>query len=191
MTKLNERKFRIGRAIRRYTTLQQARKYVSVGEAWVPGDIEMKLTSRQRARLKHATALPCSHCMGGGLSACKRCSGGGYIKCTNSKCENGLVEVELGGELEGLEPVIVKGPCETCKGTSAVKCETCKARGTVLCPKCEGTGERKDCGKCDGEGSVECTKCDGMGTYKNSMCRKCKGEGFIECSSCHGDGKKE
>jgi len=60
--RVEDLRFRKGRALDDYRTAQQARKYVPVGGAWVPQDLELKLTVRQQAQLRRVTAAPCPAC---------------------------------------------------------------------------------------------------------------------------------
>lgn len=186
---LEQRKYRIGRAVKQYTMLQHGKKFIPVGGAWVPGEIEADLSRREIVLLKRATAAPCPDCVGLGRETCRKCNGARKVDCPNSECENGIITVAKGGEL-------VKGKinrtekCKTCRGRGRVACATCRGRGSILCKKCGGSGVRPLCRKCGGQGLVPCRKCKGAGTYKGEPCVDCQGQRIAECSSCGGDGRK-
>lgn len=186
----SERKFRMGRALNTYTRLQQGRKYVPVGGAWVPMAVETLLTIRQTVQLKRVTALPCPECMGVGRTDCDECKGLGFEKCSNRDCENGKVEVEKGGQLSKSTTVKQLVRCPVCLGKSRMACAECLGRGSIVCEKCGGTGQRDICSRCGGQGMMPCRRCRGAGTYRGVKCETCTGSGSAPCSSCSGDGRK-
>jgi len=185
---IDEWKYNRGRAVSLYTILQQGRKFTRVGGAWVPWEIEKKLSVRQNVMLKRAMAEPCSECMGFGCIDCDKCDGTGDVKCSNSKCISGMVEVKKSGML--LPGLTHTEKCKICGGRGIIACSKCKGKGNILCDKCNGTGERPVCTKCGGQGLMTCSRCKGLGVYKKQVCPDCKGDGTAICSSCNGDGMK-
>ena len=186
---IDEQRFRMGKALSLYTTLQQGRRMVRIGEAWVPQKVADRLGIRQRILLKRTLALPCPDCMGLGRNDCRKCQGLGRIKCPNPKCENGLVSVESGGLLTETR-LKRKEKCKVCGGVGTVLCPECKGSGSILCKTCGGTGARELCRRCNGEGLTTCPRCKGSGMVGGEVCAECKGEGVVECASCGGDGRK-
>ena len=186
---VDEQKFALGRALNRFATRQQIRKYVAVGGAWVPPDVADKLTVRQTVRLKMAMAAPCEACAGIGRVSCRSCSGTGLIKCTNRGCEAGKVTVTEGGQLGG-KKVKRLDKCPVCNGTGSVVCTRCTGTGSLVCTRCNGNGERGLCRSCGGQGFIDCRRCHGTGQYKGEPCTACHGEAVAECTNCNGDGKE-
>ncbi len=187
---VNDQKYIIGQAMKQYAVLRQAMGFVRVGEAWIPAGLDGKLTGRQTAVLKQATAMPCSACMGVGREDCGECNGTGSVKCGNKGCVNGMVEEKISNRLSKTSNATRKVKCAFCGGSSLVMCVDCNGIGSKVCRKCNGTGERAVCTKCGGKGVTSCTHCGGAGTYKGGLCVKCRGEGDAVCSSCMGDGRK-
>jgi len=192
-TTMDERRGKIGRAINKYTAIQQGRKYMPVGGAWVPSDLDGKLGVKQTVMLRRSAAPPCSECMGLGRVDCSKCNGMGEIKCTASGCINGIVEsIDEGGLIKNKVKVKKKSKCRTCTGTGFVTCLSCRGKGNMVCKKCNSSGERQACTRCGGQGFTECRRCRGSGkTEKEAVCSECRGEGVELCSSCGGDGKKK
>lgn len=186
---VNERKFRMGRAMRTYATVQQGRQYVAVGNAWLPPSIKETLSARQKAALLSSVAAPCEDCMGIGRLDCKDCQGVGTVKCTYKYCVDGISQKSEKGQ-------IVKGSmtrskrCTVCEGAAVLECEDCRGKGSLLCDECSGMGERSVCKKCSGQGVAPCRRCKGSGSYKGASCDECKTEGQTLCRSCDGDGRK-
>lgn len=187
---IDELKYKMGRARKLYNMIQGGRKFVSIGRAWIPHQIEGKLSIKQTVLLKKALAAPCPYCAGLGRVQCHKCKGTGKIKCPNRKCVNGMVTVEKIGSLVKTS-IKHTEKCRICGGRGWMECPECKGVGSVLCEKCNGTGERQFCSKCGGTGLIICSRCHGSGVYKEEVCPYCRGEGVIECSSCHGDGRKK
>jgi len=187
---MDERKFRLGRAMKQYNADQHGRKYVAVGGAWIPVELEGKLSQKQMIRLKGAIAAPCADCMGLGRIDCTKCKGQGEIKCTVKGCVGGKVEVEEAGKIvkDKMKRMI---KCRICNGTGFVPCVDCRGIGNTVCKKCNGSGERPSCVKCGGRGLIACKRCQGNGSVKDIVCADCKGEGYQECTACNGDGKKK
>jgi len=186
--RIDDRKFRQGRAHEEFQLVQQSRKYVPVGGAWVPQDFERGLTTRQRAFLKCETVPPCPTCAGTGRMDCDTCSGTGKVKCPNKNCVEGRVKAEQKkGRLQSAEKW---DTCPVCHGTKVVNCPRCEGRGNILCTKCNGTGQLPICTKCGGQGYTLCARCKGTGTVKDVACAACLGEGVVLCTSCNGDGRK-
>lgn len=186
---VGERKYSIGRAMNRYTTIQQGKKFVPIGGAWVPGDIERELSVRQTVQLKRSCPTPCRQCMGVGREDCDECKARGMVKCTNKECQNGMVRVVKEGSLVKAT-VSRTEKCKVCRGRALVGCEECVGKGSILCTKCSGTGERQLCPKCGGQGLAACRRCGGSGNYKGLPCPTCGGQGMSVCSSCSGDGRE-
>lgn len=186
---VNERKFRMGRAMRTYATVQQGRQYVAIGNAWIPPTVKESLSARQTAALLGSTASPCEDCMEIGRIDCGDCLGVGTVKCTNKYCLDGISQKDEKGQL-------VKGSmtrsrrCSVCEGNAILECEDCRGKGSLLCDECSGTGERSTCTKCSGQGVAACRRCKGLGLSKGATCNDCKGEGQALCRSCDGDGRK-
>lgn len=176
-------------ALKRYAALQQSRKYVAVGGAWVPVSIETNLTIRQVALLKRTAAPPCQTCLGLGVRECGACRGIGRQPCSNRKCVKGVVSERPPDTLKGTE-LVRKVKCRVCEGTGFEACAGCTGRGSVACTACGGKGERPVCDGCDGSGTLSCTKCSGTGTYRGQPCMTCRGEGIMLCGRCKGDGRK-
>jgi len=187
----SERKFRAARAVNKYTRLQQGRKFVPIGGAWVPLAVEPKLTIRQTVQLRRATALPCEECMGVGRLDCDECKGAGFEKCSNRDCKNGMIEVEKGGQLSKTTAIKLRERCPDCRGKGKQACRECLGRGSVVCDECGGTGQRELCSRCGGQGMAPCRRCRGVGSYRGGQCTTCGGSGSALCSSCSGDGRKK
>ena len=181
----------------RYEMLQQGRKYVPMGGAWIPLAIESKLSVRQIVLVRRAATLPCQSCMGSGRLDCQKCKGTGEIKCTNSKCVKGIVKVEVanglsGTKSSGLEGRVVRSEkCKICGGRGLLTCPDCNGEKTFLCKDCNGTGAVPLCRSCGGEGFLSCKRCNGTGKEKSGVCSVCNGDGIVLCSSCNGDGRKK
>jgi hypothetical protein len=189
-TTMDEWKFAAGRAAAQYAALQQSRKYVAVGGAWVPLDVEAKLSQRQIVLLRRASPPPCSVCMGCGRVDCVVCHGVGEIKCANKKCVQGIVTVETKTDLTK-STVSRSEKCKECHGKGMISCSECRGVGNLLCQSCNGAGELPLCKKCSGQGSSPCTRCHGAGVQKGAPCPTCGGEGIAICSMCNGDGRKK
>ncbi|MDD4872569.1 MAG: hypothetical protein PHR77_18620 [Kiritimatiellae bacterium] len=186
---MDERRLKMWRGMSRYTALQQSRKYVQTGAAWIPVDLEGKLSVKNIIQVKKTVAGPCPACMGLGRVDCSKCKGQGELKCTFQGCVRGKVEVTEDGRLvKGKAKRDVK--CKNCNGTGFVACVECRGKGSLVCKKCNGNGERSLCVKCGGQGGITCKRCQGSGTSKDTICEECRGEGVLECSSCNGDGRK-
>ena len=177
-------------AMKRYAALQQSRKYVPVGGAWVPVEIEPVLRARETAVLKRAVAPPCGRCLGLGVEDCPKCHALGTRPCSNGRCKQGWVVEKVAGGLNK-EDLRRKVKCPTCGGTGREACVTCGGRGNVPCPDCSGTGDRPVCSRCDGSGLIACSKCAGSGAVRGARCTTCGGEGVQVCSVCKGDGRKK
>jgi hypothetical protein len=187
---MDERRYKIGRALNRYTALQQGRKMVSVLGAWIPASLDGALSVKQMVVLKRAVAMPCADCMGLGRTDCKKCNGQGEVKCTYQGCLHGKTEVteESKFSRETKKKFV---NCRNCHGTGFVACADCRGKGSIVCKKCNGSGERSQCQKCSGQGSAACRRCQGVGTLKDATCTECRGDGVVECSACNGDGRKK
>ena len=186
---VNEQKYKLGRAGRRYSTLQQAEKYVLVGGAWVPAGVESSISLGQRADLCINTAAPCEECAGIGREDCRACNGTGLVPCSNRKCSDGMVALKQDSRAVRVR-VSQRVKCSTCGGSGRAGCKKCIGRGSVVCGECGGTGERPSCKKCGGLGIVRCRRCKSVGVYKGSRCVECAGNGECLCSACNGDGRK-
>lgn len=178
------------RAMSRYVDMQQARRYAPVGNAWVPLDLENRLSVRQVTLLKRTAAAPCGRCLGLGRETCLKCSGSGWVRCTNTKCNKGSVRVEeKGGLVKGSITKTVR--CSVCGGDAKVACAGCQGKGQIACADCGGTGERPVCATCDGSGMFPCKKCGGEGKVKGQTCSACAGRKAVLCNACKGDGKRK
>ena len=186
---INERKFKIGQATKKFGEEQLAKRWVRIGNAWIPGDMEGILTVKQSVALMKAMADPCKECGGFGKVDCHKCMGFGQVICPG-KCDHGMVRIQEESDMTKTKLNRTE-KCKTCKGKGSVACEECRGQGNVLCGKCGGTGDRPDCNKCGGTGAVMCSKCKGTGEGKDGKCAECRGEGFVLCNSCKGDGKKK
>jgi hypothetical protein len=177
--------------VKRYTELQQSRKYVAIGGAWVPLGMETNLTTRQTALLKKTAAPCCQTCMGTGGQECADCRGTGRQPCSNRKCSKGIVVEKPADGLKGSDIGLTrKVKCRTCTGTGYEVCAQCSGKGQVACAACNGSGDRPVCSRCDGAGTQLCAKCAGGGKVKGITCTTCRGETLVLCSSCKGDGRK-
>lgn len=181
----------LGRAKNKFTTLQKGRRFIQMGEAWIPIGLEQFLTIHQQVALRRAVAASCAKCMGIGKVECPECKGTGTIKCTNPQCRNGIVEVESGGGLGSKTKLTRKEKCPVCKGKAMINCLKCSGIGSILCPVCNSTGERAVCSTCGGQGLIQCTKCKGSGTIRNVPCEACRGIGVVICNKCNGDGRQK
>jgi len=186
---VSDRKFAKGRAAEDYAMIQQSRKAVSVGNAWVPHAVADRLSDGQKAALKRSVASGCDECMGIGRADCRTCSGTGVLRCSNRKCLDGMVETRQRRRGAGSR-ITRREKCGICRGTGRIYCEKCLGKGNMLCDDCNGSGRRDLCRKCGGEGIVACTRCKGSGVYRGEDCKSCRGEREIMCSSCNGDGRK-
>jgi len=186
---LAERTAELGRSAREYVQIQRGRKFVPVGEAWVPMSLEGKLSDREKALLMRTVAAPCKRCMGLGLVDCRKCKGTGRVECTAPGCVRGMVESEMKGGLMKTG-VRRRTKCKVCGGRGTTPCTACGGRGSVLCEECRGTGERAPCSKCAGQGTVVCPGCKGSGRSKDGECPECGGTGAVLCGSCNGDGRE-
>ena len=184
-------RYRRARAADDYRMAQQARKFVPVGEAWVPQDLETKLAVRQQATIRRITAAPCPTCAGLGRLDCPPCHGDGRVKC--KKCA-GAGKIKVAAKKDRIiklhESDSQEQKCAVCAGTGFVTCDPCGGRGTVLCAKCGGNGQRAMCTRCGGQGFATCAKCNGTGQSKTGFCDECGGEGVELCAACRGDGRK-
>ena len=189
-TTADEWKFAAGRAAARYAALQRSRKYVPTGGAWIPLDIEQKLSTRQTVLLRRAVPPTCQLCMGYGRVECSRCKGTREIKCPNAKCVQGMTQVDVTAALSKTK-VTRSEKCKVCLGKGVVACPECNGEGSVLCKDCNGTGELPVCKRCSGQGYSSCSRCGGTGKQKQGACSACGGEGIVACSACNGDGRKK
>lgn len=186
----SERLYRRGRAVNTVKLLQQARKFVPVGEAWVPAELESRLTLQQEVTLRRALAAPCAECGGLGRTDCRHCEGTAAAACPNGDCVNGKVEVTATDRLVRTALTRLE-KCEVCDGKAEVACDKCGGKGSFVCRKCNGSGEREACGKCGGRGLSSCGRCKGTGSYRDDICPYCKGAGETLCTSCNGDGRRQ
>jgi hypothetical protein len=185
---MRDRLYRMGRASRLYSELQQRRKRVPFGGAWIPVQMERSLTVRQAVALRRATVAPCRDCMGMGRVDCKVCKGIGHVPCTNRECRRGSVFLERKGELgSGLIKRSVK--CTTCGGSGDLPCGACGSAGAILCDACRGSGERALCRRCSGQGYIDCRRCSLTGLPDHAPCPTCDGEGVVLCTGCKGEGR--
>jgi hypothetical protein len=186
---IEERKFARGRAESEYRLLQQGRKYAPVGRAWVPPGIPDKLSLRQSATLRRATAAPCGECMGFGRTDCAACKGKGYTPCPVARCVDGMLKVEIKSSWSDRERFRWER-CQACRGTGRAACERCGGKGSLVCRACNGIGERAACARCGGEGFIACRRCNGTGKDRGVACAACGGEGVCLCAGCNGDGRR-
>lgn len=178
-----------GKALRSYEVLQRGRKYVNIGNAWVPADVAEALSVRQMAMVLSATGSPCEDCQGFGRLDCDKCGGRGVTRCRARGCEKGQVEKKRKGDLVK-DSFTLRKRCTTCDGRGIERCEECDGRGSILCDECQGRGDRELCKRCNGQGAAPCTRCKGVGRYRGEVCPTCSGEGVELCRGCGGDGRK-
>ena len=186
---LDEVKLLAGRARREYGTMQRARGFLAVGNAWVPEAMARALSLQDRVRVIQILADPCPDCLGMGRIDCKQCRGRGVVPCPAKGCEGGWVKVDAKG---GLTKSLLRRTekCKTCSGTGVIPCEHCGGKGSLLCETCSGVGERPVCENCHGAGIVACRKCRGTGVYRDAPCPQCGGKGRMLCDDCGGDGRE-
>lgn len=180
-----ERTQTLGQAKGRYMKLQQARRCLPIGNAWIPPEVEPALGVREIATLRRTTASGCAACAGGGTVDCQKCRRLGEIKCPNDKCKGGREEV-VANNLIVSTKVLRTEQCKMCEGKATIVCQQCSGTGGTVCKVCGGTGERPLCSKCGGRGFTVCAKCNGKG----GDCTACRG-GAIPCVQCSGDGKEK
>lgn len=186
---VDEQKLSYGRAKSMYMTVQQSRRRVPIGGAWIPTEIEALLTVRQIAALKRAIPSLCATCVGLGRETCRKCTSSGWTKCRGTGCKGGQVKTTVKGTLvKGTMNKTVK--CKVCSGHSKVPCLTCRGSGAVLCRKCVGAGMKSLCTRCGGQGTSPCTKCKGSGQHGDGTCASCRGERVMLCRTCMGEGRK-
>lgn len=184
---LDDRKFALGRAESRFSTIQQGRNYRRVGRAWLPASAAERLSVKQAALVRSSWPVPCDKCLGAGRTDCPECDSAGVVDCPD--CEGGNVFIKVEGTL-------VKGPisrsekCKACKGIGVIACKKCSGTGGVLCKECSGRGDRPECGKCGAMGYTGCRKCGGTGRIEDAVCETCSGGGAVLCSTCNGEGRK-
>jgi len=184
-----ERKYRRGRAEREYRLMQQGRKLVPVGNAWLPGDVASTLSPRQIAAVQRPVVSPCEECMGFGRCDCRTCMGKGRVKCTAKGCVDGKVKLEKKSNWSST--VFDRwDKCERCLGFGFITCSKCDGKGSFVCDECSGSGERERCSRCGGEGVAPCRRCKGGGHYRDETCGTCGGGGTSLCESCMGDGRR-
>jgi hypothetical protein len=187
---MDDRKFARGRALQQYGTLQQARKLVPLGGAWLPAEAASGLSAGQRVQVKRAAASSCAECLGFGRVDCRKCRGLGRIDCPERDCVKGLVTVEDGSGLTQSKLRQTR-KCPDCGGNGYVSCRDCAGQGGILCAECSGTGRREACRRCGGEGLGPCRRCSGSGVQKDASCAACLGARIVECAACNGDGKRK
>lgn len=175
-------------ALKMYAVLRQGAKWVPVGNAWVPPDMDSKLSYRQVAALKRVTGSRCPNCAGAGQITCAKCSGSARVKCPNKACSNGFVAKKLDAGLGSANRVIMVR-CSECEGRGTVKCQACDGYGSTACKTCRGRGRLAICDRCDGDGLKRCTECSGTGMQKKAICNGCRGCGSILCRTCMGSGR--
>ncbi len=185
---IREARAAMARSRKAYELLQKARRYVPVGNTWLPVHDEAKLSMKQRVLLRRAQAAPCGTCLGFGKVVCSKCKGTGRVECPNG-CKKGWVQIEAMDGLNG-KARMKEVRCPTCLGYSRVNCGECLGGGAIVCETCKGLGERAQCSECGGEGMSACRRCNGSGLYKEGKCTYCGGKGQILCRECKGDGKK-
>lgn len=179
----------LAQGIRSHELRQQTARRVAVGNAWVPGSEADKLTPRQQALLRTATAAPCTDCQGLGVQLCRSCKGQGRRPCRERGCINGVVERKSANTLTSVTALTLKTKCPACNGDGWTPCPDCAASGHVVCRACDGLGRPAKCIKCGGAGTAPCTVCKGTGKERSgNPCAACMGEGIGLCRSCHGEG---
>lgn len=188
---INEMKYKIGQALSEYREIQQSRKFIPMGNAWIPPALEGELKIQQKAALMRAVPSKCDYCAGFGKIDCSKCKGEGRLPCTNSYCQKG--KVPIADDDRKIVKMNMKQykVCPECNGRGSIECSACKGDGAILCSRCGGTGESEMCSKCFGKGYSECRRCKGLGEYKGASCAECGGGGFGLCTSCKGEGRKQ
>ena len=186
---ISERKYQRGRAEREYRLMQQGRKLVPVGNAWLPKEVAATLSPKQIAAVQRPVVSPCTECMGFGRNDCRTCAGKGRVKCPGKGCVEGMVKLEKNSNWSST--VFDRWQkCEKCLGFGFVKCTRCDGKGSFVCDECSGSGERERCSRCGGEGVGPCRRCKGSGRYRDGACDTCGGRGTSLCASCMGDGRR-
>ena len=181
-----------GRAIKQYTTLRQAERWVPLGRTWIPHELDGRVTPPQIAALKRVTASRCPDCLGMGQVSCEKCSGTGQIRCTNRGCVDGYVVKKAAMGFSGSSGRTLKVQCDVCKGHGFISCPACFGSGGISCSTCKGTGKLPLCRSCDGEGLRSCSRCNGTGTDRHGdPCASCGGTGGVLCPSCKGNGTRD
>lgn len=175
-------------ALKTYGVLREAAKWVPIGNAWVPADLEVKLSYRQIVTLKRITGSRCSGCAGSGQITCAKCAGAGRLKCPSRTCASGYVAKKLDSGLDSSGRTLMVR-CSVCDGRTSIKCSECDGYGSEPCKTCRGRGKLATCQRCDGDGLKRCSDCNGTGTFKKAVCVGCRGCGSILCRSCMGSGR--
>ena len=163
---------------------------IRIGRAFVPPELEKRLTNRQRALVMTGMPVPCSECQLAARQTCTSCRGSGWVKCDYKGCVQGVLKEERksGSRQEKrLNEDLIK-KCPKCEGLGESRCSVCKGTGGVACKKCDGSGMAPRCLKCTGVGLMACAKCKGTGSVKGALCPECKGENMVLCTACRGEG---
>lgn len=185
---VDEIKIALGEARRDYDALQRARRSTPLGDAWLPEGWLEQLTRQQQIMIRQAVAAPCAGCAGTGRDDCEKCGNNGLVRCSNSKCQNGKIDLTRDPSITLSRQT--RALCTVCEGSGQILCTTCKGKGTVTCDDCDGSGKRDTCSTCHGAGEADCRRCRGSGQYKGEDCSSCDPTGKTLCSKCSGDGFK-
>lgn len=179
-----------GTSLGKYTVLRQGARWIPVGSAWIPPELDGKLNAKQIATMKRVSGARCPACLGFGQITCEKCGGVGKAKCPNNACSGGIVSKKLEKGLT-TSPRELHVRCSVCDGLSFVRCSACSGGGSLACKTCNGTGKLPVCKRCDGGGVNVCSKCKGSGAVKDATCDTCGGCGAVLCTVCTGDGRKK
>ena len=166
---------------------------VRVGRAFVPAALDALLLPPQRALVMTGMQVACDSCRGTARQPCATCKGTRWVKCTNTGCKGGVVELPQAkkGEIVSKRLNEEEGTkCPRCAGLGEIVCATCEGNGSVSCQQCSGGGTAPRCTRCTATGLQECQKCKGSGKIKDAPCLDCGGGGISLCTTCRGEGVK-
>jgi|GEM_PF-1469792 len=177
--------------IKQYSVIRMSEKWVPLGQAWIPGNLDGQLSPEQMAFIRRTIGGSCPDCIGFGKVSCSRCGGTGKNRCTAAGCKDGFVSKKLVGLMTKTHYSFKKEPCPKCKGTAIVTCTECEGSAIATCQACNGTGKLPICPECHGQGLSACNKCDGSGKFSGGTCPACEGNRRKLCSMCGGDGRRQ
>jgi len=168
---------------------------VRLGHAFVPSAMAGMLQIPQRALVMTGMQVPCDSCRGTARQVCTACRGSRWVKCPNTGCRNGTVDVPAPDRRRG--EVATRrlneedaARCPRCAGIGEIACAPCESHGSVPCVQCAGSGAAPRCTRCTATGLQECQRCKGTGKIRDATCVDCSGGGIVLCTTCRGEGAR-